>query len=282
MASLIEIYNALRYSHVTFRTLRPQPTIRDDIYVGSNAVVVHCRHPHDDRPIALKCYANRRRNARAIYGDAYLPQEILIQTLTCSEYIDVTVLDWIDGDSLDSLLRGLATDYRTLSRSFDRMALDTLQHSYAHGDIKPDNVIVTPTGEMQLIDHDATWRPGFSDQDAEEIGTPTYSHPQRDGRRFDKHIDDFSLALLSTMLAALAIKRDYFEPHIMSDGSLFNPRSVVDGSDELFNKALSFFERRDPAHYAIARTLYGTTGIIEGLESMFEYAITYHTKRAKR
>lgn len=282
MASLVEIYNALRYSRATFRTLRPQPTIRDDIYVGSNAVVVLCRLAEGDRDVALKCYANRRRNSRAIYGDAYLKEELIIHTLTHTEYIDVTVLDWVEGHSLDSLLRQPTTEYRALSQSFDRMALDTLQRSHAHGDIKPDNVIVTPTGEMQLIDHDATWLPGFSDHDAEEIGTPTYSHPQRDGRHFDKHIDDFSLALLSSMLAALAIKRDYFEPYIMPDGSLFNPRSVVDGSDELFNKALSLFERRDPAHYAIARTLYGTTGIIDGLEGMFEQSLAQQPKVRKR
>ncbi len=282
MASLVEIYNALRYSRVTFRTLRPQLTAHNNIYVGSNAVVLRCRLTDDDRAVALKCYANRRRNARSIYGDAYLAKELLIHTLTGMEYIDVTVLDWVEGHALDSLLRAPNTDYRALSKSFDCLALDTLQHSHAHGDVKPENVVVTPSGVMRLIDHDAAWLPGFGDHDAEEIGTPTYSHPKRDKRHFDKHIDDFSLAILSTMLAALAIKRDYFVPHLMPDGSLFVPRSVVDGSDELFNKALSFFERRDPAHYAIARTLYGSSGAIDGLAGMFEQAVAQHTQTRRR
>lgn len=274
MASLVEIYNAIREERVSFCNLAPQPII-DDIYVGNNAVVF--RNMLDDgREVALKCYASRRRNAHAIYGERYLKHELCLHTLSGDGYVDVTVLPWIEGHTLESHLISRNVDYRKLSANFDRLALATLRHRCAHGDIKPDNIIVTPTGEMKYVDFDAAWLPGFTDADAEEIGTPAFSHPDRDYRHFDKHIDDFSLAMLSTTLAALAIKREAFEPYIQVDGSIFEPEHVIDGSDYLFIEAMRLFERRDPIHYCIARTLYklkastpDAIGVIEGLEKMF-------------
>lgn len=278
VASLIEIYNAIRGSRVTFRTITPQHIANDDIYVGNNAVVCRCVLP-DSSHIALKCYASRRRNAHTIYGDSYIERELCLPTLAGRGYVDVTTLPWIEGTTLESYIKKPNTDYRTLSDSFDLMALEMLRSPWAHGDIKPDNVIITPSGDMKLIDFDAMWIPGFTDADAEEIGTPAFSHPLRDDRHFDKHIDDFSIAMLSTMLAALALKREYFEPHITPDSSLFDPQSVIDGSDTLFTEAMLLFERRDPSHYAIAHTLYGSTGVIDGLDSVFEQAVNSHKNR---
>ena len=93
----------------------------------------------------------------------------------------------------------------------------------------------------------------------------------RDERPFDKHIDDFSIALMSTMFAALALRREVFEPYIDADSSLFSPRAVVAGSDAMLNKALSLFERKsDARHYAIARALYASDGAIPNLSDLLD------------
>jgi serine/threonine protein kinase len=224
---------------------------------------------------ALKCYPRRHRNARAIYGTAYHEAELAVCTLWGEvAYVDVVATPWIEGTTLDRLLGKPETNYGALSECFDAFALDILRKGCAHGDIKPENIVLTLEGELHLIDYDAAWLPGFEQSDMEEVGTPSFSHPGREERRFDKSIDDFSIALMSTMLAALALRRDIFEPHIDADNALFSPREVVAGSDNMLNKALSLFERKsDHRHYAIAYSLYACDGAIPNLAELLDTTI---------
>ena len=148
------------------------------------------------------------------------------------------------------------------------------QLGIVHHDVKPANIIVTPCDDMHLIDYDAAWLPGFTLADVEEVGTPAFSHPHCGVGFFDKRVDDYAIALVSVMLAALAYKRERFEPYIKNDGSLFVPKDVLDGSDELMNVALSLFERRgDMAHHHIARMLYQSDGCIDGLDDALSEAL---------
>lgn len=270
MITLVDVLNRLRAGDVTLRTLTPQLINPDALFVGNNAVVCRCRVAGTE--CALKCYAVPRRNARAIYGEAYHEAELAVYSLSGDmEYVDVVATPWIEGVSLDRLMGRVKTDYRMLSERFDAFALDILRGESAHGDIKPENIILTLDGSLRLIDYDSAWLPGFTDKDLEETGTPSFSHPMRDNRPFDKHIDDFSIALMSTMLAALKLRRELFEPHIDADSALFSPRAVVAGSDAMLNQALSLFERKaDARHYTIARALYASDGAIPNLIEMLD------------
>lgn len=273
MATLVDVLNRLRTGGVTFKTLAPQPITPDAIFVGNNAVVCRCRVAEGE--YAVKCYPRHHRNAKTIYGDAYREAEFAVYTLLGEvEYVDVVATPWIEGRSLDKLLCDPKTNYRQLSERFDAFALDVLRGEGAHGDIKPDNIIVSEDGSLHLIDHDAAWLPGFTHKDMEEAGTPSYSHPLREERRFDKSIDDFSIALMSTMLAALALRRESFEPYIDADNALFNPREVVAGSDSMLIAALSLFERKaDHRHRAIAYALYNSDGTIPNLAELLDPTI---------
>jgi serine/threonine protein kinase len=146
-----------------------------------------------------------------------------------------------------------------------------LRGEWAHGDIKPENIVLTPEGDLRLIDYDSAWLPGFTQSDMEEAGTPSFSHPLREARRFDKSIDDFSIALMVTMLAALSYDRGTFAPHIDADCALFSPHAVVSGVDRLLNAALALFERKgDKKHRDIAATLYNCSGPIPTLQRLLE------------
>ena len=270
MAALYDVLNALRACRATFQTLAPQPVTTDNIFVGNNAVVYRCKV--SGREYALKCYPNHHRNARAIYGPALHEGEMVVCNLQGSvEYVDVVALPWIEGTTLDRLMGDADTDYCDLLMRFENFALGMLREEWAHGDIKPENVVLTPQGDMRLIDYDSAWLPGFVQSDMEEAGTPSFSHPMRESRRFDKSIDDFSIALMCTTLAALAYRRRDFEPYIEADSSLFRPRSVVAGTDALLNKALSLFERKgDTRHYAMALSLYDCQGPIPHLADLLK------------
>lgn len=270
MATLLDIVHTLQGGIIYTNTLNIVHIYTDDITTGNNSVVCRCRLSDTEGDMLLKCYARRRRNGRAIYKSAFLSEEIAVFGMGGTiEYVDAVVLPWIDGTPLDHLFHRPTTDYNALSRSFEQLALATLCQHAAHGDIKPENIVVGSDGALHLIDFDGAWLPSFSDDDREETGSPTFCHPRQNELPFDKHIDDFPMAMVATMLAALAAKREEFEPHILSDNVLFVPQRVIEGTDDMLRRAIRLFERRgDVRHHALANSLYGCEGRIEGLEEM--------------
>ena len=283
MATLIEVLGAFRASMVTFKTLTPQRITPESVFVGNHAVVCRSIMEGSGEVMSLKCYPRPRRNAPIIYGKSYMQNEACIYTLNSAcEHLDIVAEPWIDGRSLGALLRSRSCDYALLSRAFDCMAVEVLRSRRAHGDIKPENIILTPEGKMHLIDYDAAWTPGLVDADIEEVGTPAFSHPLRIGKCFDAYIDDYPIALISTMLAALSYRRASFEPYITDDDSLFNCWDVYLGVDSLMNEAIALFERkRDVVHYNVARSLYGCDGHVVGLDNMLEEGCRASTKRLR-
>lgn len=274
MANAISIINSLKYNAYYLRTLGELSFDIDTIYAGNSAVVVRCYDPNSATPLLLKCYYHRRRNGVAIYGNDYKSAELGIISLSGhTEFIDVLIRPWAEGEPLDNVIGSKNASYRRLSSLFDKMALELLKSNHAHGDIKPDNIIVKPSGDMTLIDWDAAWTPTLSDSDVEECGTAIFCHPERHTQPFNKHIDDFSIALLSTTLAALAIDRKFFEPRLTEECSLFDPEDAIRGSDELLNHAIELFSRNnDAVHYRIATSIIGCKGPIYNLQNWLDVA----------
>ncbi len=53
----------------------------------------------------------------------------------------------------------MAVRFATLSRAWANMCLELLSMGIAHGDLKHDNVLVTPDGKLRLIDYDSMFTP---------------------------------------------------------------------------------------------------------------------------
>jgi DNA-binding helix-hairpin-helix protein with protein kinase domain len=92
-----------------------------------------------------------------------------------------------------------------LARNFDILCGELLAQEWAHGDLKPENIVVASDGGMTPVDCDAMWIPAFAGRRACELGTPPYRHPERDESWFDKRIDDYSIKFISAALHALAL-----------------------------------------------------------------------------
>ena len=107
--------------------------------------------------------------------------------------------------------------------------LDVLRsRGVAHGDLQHENVIVTKSGTMHLIDYDGMFVPSMSGLEPSEEGQPAYQHP---GRRnsgavpFDAHLDGIAgLVILATLAGVTA--------EIWASR---NPEGLVLGSDDLAN-----------------------------------------------
>ena len=140
-----------------------------------------------------------------------------------------------------------------LVRLFDRLALALVTDDRAHGDLKPENIIVGDDGTLCPIDFDASYLPAFAGEISPELGTAAYQHPARTAADFDERIDDYPAALISTALHALAEDPTLWDRYGSSDGLLYTPQRIA--SDRPTGRR-SLFEKRGMAvQYRIAQLL---------------------------
>lgn len=274
MASILNIITTLRSKIIYLRTIDHVWIDSDTISAGNNAVTARCRVMGREGNWLIKCYHRTKPNLNRIYGEnAYLSELGIYSIDGRMEYIDIVLLPWVEGKPLDSFIGNNCEIYAELSHSFDKLALDLLESEYAHGDIKPDNIIVGDDLSMSLIDLDAMWRPEFANELSAEIGTLAYRHPKRTHNYFKKSIDDYPLALISTTLAALALDKS-LEQHLDSNKTLLSPEECVYGNDATLSEIITLFERHnDIAHRQIAESLRSQSPTIYGLHKMFYIAV---------
>ncbi len=202
----------------------------------------------DGRQHALKCYTQpfecgevlcdyiKAHPSDRLPTPTFYSQELLVPTIRDFECLDVCLYPWVEGRSLDFEIKRCVYNHNTdtllhLAEEFTRLSLDILSSSWRHGDIKPENIIVTPEGRMKLVDFDALWAPSLPPRT--ELGTPNFVHPLR-GTNRDEHIDDYSIALLLVNLHALT---HISFPDIVSKGLLFTASEAL-GGHPLYQQAV--------------------------------------------
>ncbi len=246
-----------------FRTLGSPEVERDcyrriKMYAGRRAVIFKIINL-GDKPRMMKCFLQSSQYGQEIcpyicehaQDDpllaqiSHLRQEIYVfDDNGRGEYYDLILRDWIEGETLENALRkaALAADRETLAQlagNFDRMARELLQREWAHGDLKPENIIVGPDMHMSLIDYDAMFIPRLAGRRTSEIGTTQYQHPARDGAMFDKSIDNYSIAMISVSLHALARDPSLYAAYNSSDNIILNPAEILADRSPLWEKLLA-------------------------------------------
>lgn len=161
--------------------------------------------------------------------------------------------------------------YTSISRAFDELALEVLSAEYAHGDISPDNIVIVGDA-MRLIDLDTRWEEAMSHAYS-TIGTPRFTHRHKAFLR-NKHIDDFSIATLSTLLAALAT-------YDTATDAVTPPNELLTLGGSNLDRALDIARRRlrrvdDTAHYEMATKIEDVCGHIDNLGDMLTRALRLH------
>lgn len=237
---------------------------------GNSAAVFRIRHRGQIR--ALRCYLRPMRHLREIYGERFLERELyLYDTAGAGTWVDVVVGEWIEGETLSEAAERAAAERDTqrlqaLAAAFDALAAPLVSDDRAHGDLKPENIIVDAQGALRLIDFDAAYLPEFSGEQSPELGTAAYQHPARTAADFNERLDDYPAALISTALHALALDPTLRERYPESDGLLFTPREILRGRDAAYREVMELFERRGMAlQYRIARLLASPTLQLFGL-----------------
>ena len=228
----------------------------------------------EGKSMAMRVYMRPHQNLRAIYGDNYYPKELFVSASSeVYGLADVVLCEWYEGETLQRKIEKLAdkpVKMAYLSQMFEEMAIGLLGEKWAHGDLKPENIICTKDG-LRLIDFDAMYREDFAVTNCMEIGTRQYQHPLRDSTFFNKSIDDYPIALISTALAALSLDSSLAKGITECDYLLIRPNLAVEGRDEILDRIERLFaERGDARHYRIAQLLHSSHPSLPRLKIFLE------------
>ena len=209
---------------------------------GNFAVVFKMKDIVTDRLFAVKCFIKNQEGRSERYAKIadelqyvsspyilhvrYLEREFFVDSANCDEEeFPVLVMDWVNGQPLDAYLRQHLDDtydLQMLAYSFCRMGAWLLSQPFAHGDLKPDNILVRDDGTLVLVDYDGMFVPSMEGETAMETGSPDFRHPLRTEQSFNEHIDDFSIATIALSLKAISLNPQLFHQYAASDRLLFS------------------------------------------------------------
>ena len=215
---------------------------------GGFAVVFKMYDPQAHKDVAVKCFLKEQEGRAESYQliaqelaytsssfltpFRYLDKELFVESQsTNDEEFPVVLMDWVEGETLDRYIQSHLADpnaLRLLAFQFSRLASWLLSQPFAHGDLKPDNILVRSDGTLTLVDYDGMFVPAMEGTAARELGSPDFRHPLRTAERFNEHIDDFPLAVILLSLKALSLSPSLWNTYGASDRLLFSAADYRD------------------------------------------------------
>ena len=214
---------------------------------GAFAVVFKMKDEQTGKCYALKCFTEEQEGRAEAYRKIaeelefvdssyitsvkYLEKEIFVDSNCENEEFPVLLMDWIEGETMETYVADNYTDTHAMSMlcyRFCKMAAWLRSQPFAHGDIKPDNIMVRPDGTLTLVDYDGMFVPAMKGQKSPTIGTKDFSHPLRTIDDFDETIDDFALASIALSLKAISLNPSLLQTYGASDRLLFSAADYLD------------------------------------------------------
>ena len=223
-----------------------RPALGDDglpvMSAGGFSVVFKMKDEQSGKFYAVKCFTKEQEGRSESYkliadelefvssnyltAIRFLEKELFVDTdQTTETEFPVLLMDWVDGIPMDKYIqKNIKNQYalEMLAFRFSKLAIWLLTQPFAHGDLKPDNILVKEDGSIVIVDYDGMYVPTMRGQKARELGSPNYRHPKRTIDDFDRHIDDFPLATICLSLKAIALKPELFTNSIGECGLFLN------------------------------------------------------------
>ena len=208
---------------------------------GAFAIVFKMKDEQTGKCYALKCFTEEQEGRAEAYRQIadelefvdssyitsvkYLDKEIFVDSSCEEDEFPVLLMDWIDGETMETYIAENYQDNYTMAMlcyRFCKMAAWLRSQPFAHGDIKPDNIMVRPDGNLTLVDYDGMFVPAMKGQKSPTIGTKDFSHPLRTVDDFNETIDDFALASIALSLKAISMNSTLLDTYGASDRLLFS------------------------------------------------------------
>ena len=230
---------------------------------GNFAVVFKMMDERDGKLYAVKCFTKEQEGRAEAYQQIteelkdvsspyltsvrYLDKELFVDTDQTNETeFPVLLMDWVEGKTLDKYLRENLDDkyaLEMLAYRFSQLAQWLIPQPFAHGDLKPDNILVREDGTLVLVDYDGMFVPAMKGQKARELGSPDFRHPLRTENDFDEHIDDFPLVSILLSLKAISLNKGLLDEYCTSNHLLFSEKDYRNVYESIvFKKIVSFYD----------------------------------------
>ena len=258
-----EYIEAIKHSEDNFNVLSTLRPVYDEageivMYSGNFAVVFKMKDESSGKLYAVKCFLREQEGRDIAYQQItdeleyvssnylcsikYFQKELFVDSTVSSDTeFPVLLMDWVEGITLDKYVHQHISDkyaLQLITYQFCRMAAWLMSQPFAHGDLKPDNILVTEDGALVLVDYDGMYVPAMQGQKARELGSPDYRHPLRTEDCFNEHIDDFPLALIGMSLKAIALDTSLLQNNAKTDSLLFSESDFQDIGECLMMKSL--------------------------------------------
>ena len=217
---------------------------------GAFAVVFKMKDEQTGKCYALKCFTEEQEGRAEAYRQIadelefvdssyitsvkYLDKEIFVDSSCEEDEFPVLLMDWIDGETMENYIAENYQDNYAMAMlcyRFCKMAAWLRSQQFAHGDIKPDNIMVRPDGNLTLVDYDGMFVPAMKGQKSPTIGTKDFSHPLRTVDDFNETIDDFALASIALSLKAISLRPSLLDEYGGADRLLFSVEDYRDLSN---------------------------------------------------
>ena len=224
---------------------------------GAFAVVFKMLDKSTGKYYALKCFTEEQEGRADAYlqiadeldmvdspyitSVKYMEKELFVDSQCEEDEFPVLLMDWVEGETMEAYISANYHNQSAMSMlcyRFGKMAAWLRSQSFAHGDVKPDNIIVRPDGSLTLVDYDGMFVPSMKGSQSPTIGTRDFSHPLRTVDDFDETIDDFSLASIALSLKAISMNSTLLDTYGASDRLLFSEKDYRTPSNSKVISAL--------------------------------------------
>lgn len=224
---------------------------------GAFAVVFKMKDEQTGKCYALKCFTEEQEGRAEAYRQIadeldmvdspyitsvkYMEKELFVDSQCEEDEFPVLLMDWVDGETMEAYIAANNHNQSAMSMlcyRFGKMAAWLRSQSFAHGDVKPDNIIIRPDGSLTLVDYDGMFVPSMKGSKSPTVGTRDFCHPLRTVDDFDETIDDFSLASIALSLKATSMKPTLLDIYGASDRLLFSENDYRNPSNSKVISAL--------------------------------------------
>lgn len=258
-----EYIESIKHSEDNFNVLSTLHPVYDEageivMSSGNFAVVFKMKDESSGKLYAVKCFLREQEGRDIAYQQItdeleyvssnylcsikYFQKELFVDSTVSSDTeFPVLLMDWVEGVTLDKYVHQHISDkyaLQLITYQFCKMAAWLMSQPFAHGDLKPDNILVTEDGALVLVDYDGMYVSAMQGQKARELGSPDYRHPLRTEDCFNEHIDDFPLALIGMSLKAIALDTSLLQNNAKTDSLLFSESDFQDIGECLMMKSL--------------------------------------------
>ena len=170
-----------------------------------------------------------------------MEKELFVDSQCEEDEFPVLLMDWVDGETMEAYISANYHNQSAMSLlcyRFGKMAAWLRSQSFAHGDVKPDNIIIRPDGSLTLVDYDGMFVSSMKGSKSPTVGTKDFCHPLRTMDDFDETIDDFSLASIALSLKAISMNSTLLDTYGASDRLLFSEKDYRTPSNSKVISAL--------------------------------------------